>query len=91
MGIIALATAWLAAVIVAIDCMRRLTFPATGRALRGMPSFICHAFWLISLLTSFISALYTEPFKFLRKYKVKKEDFELSMQIVKKCNSKFWH
>ena len=38
----ALATAWFAAIIVAIDCNKRLTFPAMGRALRGWPSFAYH-------------------------------------------------
>ena len=80
----ALATAWFATVIVAIDCNRRLTFRATGRALKGWPSFACHALLSISLSTSFISGLYTKPFRLLRKYKVEKGDAELSTQIVKK-------
>ena len=83
-GIMVLATAWLVAVIVAIDCKRRLTFPATRRALRGWPSFACHALLSISLSTSFMSGLYTEPFRLLRKYKVENGDTELSTQIVKK-------
>ena len=77
-GIMALATAWFAAVIVAIDYRRRLTFPAIGRALKGWPSFAWHALLSISLSTSFMSGLYTEPFKLLRKYKVENGDTELS-------------
>ena len=84
MGIIVLATALFAAVIVAIDCRRRLTFPATGRALRGWPSFAYHALLSISLSTSFMSGSYTKPFRLLRKYRVEKGDAELSTQIVKK-------
>ena len=84
MGIMVLATALFAAVIVAIDCNKRLTFPATGRALRGWPSFACYALLLISLSTSFMSGSYTEPFGLLRKYKVEKGEVELSTQIVKK-------
>ena len=80
----ALATALFAAIIVAIDCNRRLTFPAMGRALRGWPSFACHALLSISLSTSFMSVSYTKPFRLLKKYKVEKGDAELSMQIVKK-------
>ena len=83
-GIIALATALFAAVIVAIDYNRRLTFPATGQALRGWSFFDCHALLSISVSTSFMSGSYTEPFKLLRKYNVVKEDAELSRQIVKK-------
>ena len=84
MGIMALATALFAVVIVAIDCNRRLTFPATGRALRGWPSFACHALLSISLSTSFMSGSYTESFRLLRKYKVEKGEAELFTQIVKK-------
>ena len=84
MGIMALATALFAAVIVAIDCNRRLTFPTTGRALRGWPSFACHALLSISLSTSFMSGSYTESFRLLRKYKVEKGEAKLSTQIVKK-------
>ena len=80
----ALATTLFAAVIVAIDCNRRLTFPATRRALRDWPSFNCHALLSISVSTSFMSGSYTEPFKLLRKYNVEKGDAELSRQIVKK-------
>ena len=80
----ALATALFATVIVAIDCKRHLTFPATGRALRGWPSLDCHALLSISLSTSFMSGSYAEPFRLLRKYKVEKGDAELSTQIVKK-------
>ena len=83
-GIMALATAWFAVVIVAIDCNKRLTFPATGRALRGWPSFDCHALLSISFSTSFMSGSYTEPFRLLGKYNVEKGDAELSTQIVKK-------
>ena len=82
MGIMALATALFAAV--AIDCRRRLTFPATGRALRGWLSLDCHALLSISLSTSFMSGLYTEPLRLLRKYRVENGDAELSRQIVKK-------
>ena len=84
MGIMALATALFAAVIVAINCNRHLTFPATGRALKGWPSFACHALLSISLSTSFMSGSYTEPFRLLRKYKVEKGEAKLSTQIVKK-------
>ena len=84
MGIMALAAALFVAVIVAIDYKRRLTFPTTGRALRGWPSLDCHALLSISLSTSFMSGSYTEPFRLLRKYKVEKGDAELSRQIVKK-------
>ena len=84
MGIIVLATALFAAVIVAIDCRRRLTFPATGRALKGWPSLDCHALLSISLFTSSMSGSYTEPFRLLKKYRVVKGDAELSTQIVKK-------
>ena len=80
----ALATALFATVIVVMDCNKRLTFPATGRALRGWPSFACHALLSISLSTSFMSGSYIEPFRLLRKYKVEKGDAELSMQIVMK-------
>ena len=80
----ALATALFAAVIVHIDYNRRLTFPATGRALRSWPSFDCHALLSISVSTSFMSGSYTKPFKLLRKYNVVKGDAELSRQIVKK-------
>ena len=80
----ALATTWFAAVIVAIDYNKRLTFPATGRALKGWLSFACHALLSISLSTSFMSGSYTELFRLLRKYKVEKGDAELSTQIVKK-------
>ena len=80
----ALATALFAAVIVAINYNKCLTFPATGRALRGWPSFACHALLSISLSTSFMSGSYTKPFRLLRKYKVEKGDAELSRQIVKK-------
>ena len=82
-GIIALATARLAAVIVAKDYMRRLTLEATGRALRRRPSFVCHAFWSISFSTSITSGSYTEPLRLFRKYNVENGDFELSTQIVK--------
>ena len=82
-GIIALATAQFAAVIVAMDCMRRLTFEAIRRARRGRPSFVYHAFWSISFSTSFTSGSYTEPLRLLRKYNVENGDFELSTQIVK--------
>ena len=84
MGIMALATALFAAVIVAIDCNRRLTFPAMKQALRGWPSFAYHALLSISLSTSFMSGSYTEPFRLLRKYKVEKGEAELFTQIVKK-------
>ena len=80
----ALATTWFAAVIVAIDCNKRLTFLAAGRALRGWLSFDCHALLSITLSTSFMSGSYTEPFRLLRKYNVEKGDAELSTQIVKK-------
>ena len=93
-GIMALATALFAVVIVAINSNRRLTFPATWRALRGWPSFRIgelpvlavgeHALLSISVSTSFMSGSYTEPFKLLRKYNVEKGDAELSRQIVKK-------
>ena len=82
-GIIVLAIARLAAVIVAIDCMRRLTLEATGRALRGRPSFVCHAFWSISFSTSFTSGSYIDLVRLFRKYIVENGDFELSTQIVK--------
>ena len=84
MGIMALATALFVAVIVATDCNRRLIFPPTGRALRGWPSFACHALLSISLSTFFVSGSYTEPFRLLRKYKVEKGEAKLSTQIVKK-------
>ena len=84
MDIMALATAYFATVIVAIDYNRRLTFPTTRQALRGWPSFACHALLSISLSTSFMSGSYTEPFRLLKKYKVKNGDIELSTQIVKK-------
>ena len=84
MDIMALATTWFAAVIVAIDYNRRLTFLATGRALKGWPSFACHALLSISLSTSFMSGLYTKPFRLLKKYKVENGDTELSTQIMKK-------
>ena len=80
----ALATGWFATVIVAIDYKRHLTFLATGRALRGCPSFACHALLSISLSIFFMSGSYTEPFRLLRKYKVENRVTKLSMQIVKK-------
>ena len=84
MGIMALVTALFAAVIVAIDYRRHLTFPAMGRALKGWPSLDCHALLSIPLSTSFMSGSYTEPFRLLKKYRVEKGDAELSRQIVKK-------
>ena len=78
MGVMVLATALFAAVIVAIDYNKRLTFLATGRALRGWSSFACHALLSISLSTSFMSGSYTELFRLLKKYKVEKGEARLS-------------
>ena len=70
-------------------CRHRL-YEATRWALRGRPSFVCHVFWSISLSISFISGLYTEPFRLLRKYKVENGDFNLCRIVDIDCKGVGW-